>query len=286
MKKFFLLVLISSTFLGALAQQIPNNSFEQWTTGSNADPVGYATLDGLLFADLVAKSTDAHDGSFSVKLETQDLSFGRIPGIMFCSNDPAALSFGVPYTAKPTKLKGWVKHIIPGIDSATFVITLTRFNNATQQTDGVAVAQAIFQGNQTSWTPFEADFQYELNDAPDTILVLAASSITDSINTQLSQIWFDNIILEGVSGSLVFNPIEVSLLAAHPNPTAGGITVYTPDYRNSDMLVLTDLTGRVLLTQTIQGQTNTLQIAEAGIYLLEMKNANGQTIKRSRIVKQ
>jgi hypothetical protein len=290
MKKISSLVLFMFCITAANAQQITNNGFEQWTTGLNPDPVGYVTFDQFVFTDLVSKSTDAKVGSYSVKLETKDINlFGetsRVPGIMISSNDPAAFSVGVPYNATPTKFKGWTKHNIPGIDSSTFAITLTRFNTSTQQTDAVAAAQAIFTGTQNNWYAFEATFEYATTELPDTMIVLASSSISDSANTQLSSIWFDEIILEGVSGVSVFNPIIIELLSAHPNPANGVVNIYTPDFSAGDYIVVSDITGRIISTSQISGSNTALRVNISGVLILELKDASGNTLRRSKLINQ
>ncbi len=290
MKKIFTILFLLVCASSVNAQQIANNSFEEWTTGLTSDPVGYLTFDSFILTDLVSKSTDVQDGNFSVKLETKDVDlFGdisRVPGIMFSSNDPAAFAVGVPYNAMPTKMKGWTKYDIPGIDTGTFVITLTRYNTDLQQTEPVGAAQAIFIGTQNNWSEFEATFEYSSTELPDTMIVLASSSITDSVNTQLSSIWFDNITLEGVSGTSVFNPIVIELLKTHPNPSNGLTNIFTPDYKNGDFLVVSDLTGRVLSITQIFQTTTSVSLNSTGVFIVEMKDNTGRTFRRSKIINQ
>jgi hypothetical protein len=272
------------------AQQLTNNSFEEWSTGLNPDPIGFGSFDQFTFTDLVSQSNDAQDGAYSVKISTQDVdlfgSTNRVPGFMFNSPSSSLESLGVPYNASPTKLKGWTKYNVPGLDTAGIVVVLTYYNTTTLQSDLVAASQAIFTGNQNTWTSFEADFAYSSTNTPDTLSLVASSSLTDSINNQLSTIWFDNLILEGVGGTMVSNPIVIDILKAGPNPSSGDIYISTPDFSTGDYLNITDITGRQISMISVLSANTGLHINNPGVYFVELNNAEHVTIKRTRIIIQ
>lgn len=272
------------------AQQLTNNSFEEWTMGLNPDPVGFGSLDQLTLTDLVSQSNDAQDGDYSVKISTQDIDlFGtvsRVSGLMFNSPSSSIESIGVPYNASPTKLKGWTKYNVPGMDTAGIIIVLTYFNTSTQESDLVAVSQALFMGNQNTWTSFEADFAYSSTNTPDTLSLIASSSFTDSINNELSSIWFDNLILEGTGGTMVSNPVIIDLLNAGPNPSSGDLFISTPNFSAGDYLNITDITGRQISMISVLSANTGIHINDPGVYFVELNNAEHVTYKRTRIIIQ
>ncbi len=286
MKKTFLLLILIVSVSVVYGQQIQNNGFEEWTSDSLPNPVGYATFNQLLDEPFVTQSTDAHSGSYSVKLQTRDVNIGRVSALMFSSNDPSAFSFGVPYNVRPIKVIGWAKYNVPGIDTSTFAITLMHYNEAALQSEEVGSVQLYFTGVQNSWNAFTADFEYSLTDIPDTIIVFASTSITDSANQQLSALWLDDIMIEGGTGVMVSNPIVLGGLFTYPNPANGSISLYTPDFNYGDYIEVRDLAGRVLASMNIISNNTVMNLNMPGMYIVEVKSINGVTLRRNKVINQ
>lgn len=90
-------------FFSTASAQILNPSFEDWNT---FDPVNWSSTDDDGSIDAITESSDAHDGSSSVRMGVVDLSGFGIPPYLFSIDDN-----GNYYTVsqKHGSLKGWYK---------------------------------------------------------------------------------------------------------------------------------------------------------------------------------
>ena len=83
MKKIYLIaaVLLNVIFVKAQNPALPNQGFEFWTqSGNHLDPDNWNTLNnstGILGIFTATRVTDAHSGSYAIKLQTK-LVFGQI----------------------------------------------------------------------------------------------------------------------------------------------------------------------------------------------------------------
>lgn len=108
--------------------QAPENTFYEVDGGWSSSNTGALFLIALQKTDrfCVTQSDDAHSGNSAARIETidtqgQDMSFVKIPkvttGTLFLgkfeteiSNTLASTKFGIPFTAKPSVLKGYYKY--------------------------------------------------------------------------------------------------------------------------------------------------------------------------------
>lgn len=170
MKNLLLLlsIALSSTFI--TAQNIPNANFENWTVKS------YDTLDGYLSETpqmmqlfdtaLVTKSTDAYQGSYSIRMETKtngvDTSYG------YFTSGEFGVSNGLSYTQNPDSIVGFFKcNVQPG-DSAGLVVIFSLSGNP------IYFQTFAFTGSQNSWSRFAFPLNAPLT--PDSVFIGAASS--------------------------------------------------------------------------------------------------------------
>src|SRR4051812_36191884 len=180
-----LAILLSSFFIGN-AQQIPNGSFETWT--SVKAPDGWTTLDSLVPAlghsGLSDKDTiDKADGNASVRLTSKYISLANdtIPGVLslgrgfFTGTQP--VWFGIPFTFKPDTLFYSTKYVPVRNDTAGVEISLQRAGVIT-----MSVAYGITaDGGQ--WTDFFAPLRSYYTDTlttPDTLKLIFYSSFLES----------------------------------------------------------------------------------------------------------
>ena len=65
----------------------------------------------------------------------------------------------------------------------------------------------------------------------------------------------------------------------YPNPASNQLAVYSKQLTVSTCTI-TDLTGRILFTETISSSETKIDISslQSGIYFIEVKNANGKSI--------
>lgn len=114
--------------------QLPNSSFEEWTTYDNAGIPGSAYpafwdtgnhgSKTMMGRQVTTQSTDyAHSGSYSICLKSQFVGVGRLGKFaagnvfagryLYTDNTDGELGWGQPWTLKPRQVKAWVKYV-PG----------------------------------------------------------------------------------------------------------------------------------------------------------------------------
>ena len=128
----------TATFTTEAAAALPNSSFENWQTLSSSAMVMYGPGEEMFWdsgnhgsATLNKNVTSPdetykHSGRYSVKLQSQFvgvLSFGKFAaGNLFAGQylrtdgTDGVLSFGRPFTSRPTKLKGYIKYTPGTVD--------------------------------------------------------------------------------------------------------------------------------------------------------------------------
>lgn len=158
------------TILFTKAQNIHNQSFENWSIESYDTLDGYTTLNQLnlmYFNTTTAnKSTDAFQGNYSIRLETKTNGIDTMYGQF--STGPLGTS-GVPYSQNPDSLVGYYKcNVQPG-DTAGILITYGLMGNL------VHFSQFGFTGTQNTWTRFSFPVKSQIF-TPDSIFIGAASS--------------------------------------------------------------------------------------------------------------
>src|SRR5690554_3964387 len=170
MMKKLLTIPFILTILFTKAQNIPNQSFENWSIESYDTLDGYTTLNQLnlmYFNTTTAKkSTDAFQGNYSILLETKtngiDTMSGQFSIGLFGTN-------GVPYSQNPDSLVGYYKCNVHAGDTAGILVMYSFM--------GIPVhfSQFGFTGSQTTWTRFSFPVKSQ-SFTPDSISIGAASS--------------------------------------------------------------------------------------------------------------
>ena len=138
MKKIYLIaaVLLNVIFVKAQNPALPNQGFEFWTqSGNHLDPDNWNTLNnstGILGIFTATRVTDAHSGSYAIKLQTK-LVFGQIAnGIAstgtIITTPPYGVTGGIPYTGRPDSIAGWYKYTPVGTDSGFVQFSLLDAN--------------------------------------------------------------------------------------------------------------------------------------------------------------
>lgn len=125
--KITLLTALVAAFFALNAQQVPNGSFETWTTTTAPD--GWTTLDAIIPpiapSGLSMKDTaDKVDGAVSVKLTSTFIALANdtIPGILSLGtgffNGASPQFYGAPFTYRPDTLFFSYKYTPVGNDTA------------------------------------------------------------------------------------------------------------------------------------------------------------------------
>jgi len=226
MKRVF--VLISSIFIlnaASYAQQMPNGSFETWSSG---EPDNWNTTNqnilGLDFITVTKDITGPQNGLASAKLTvvTKSIPFVgsfTLPGVLTLGilnidlfTQTASLTGGYPFTGMPQKLTGFFKYQPVNNDTCAFGWGLTKWNNGVQDTIGYAAIDTM--GTFNAWTYFEIPLEYLIWEAPDTMNILFINSNPlDGLDHTGSKLWIDNLSFEygtvGIEGVTFAKEISI-----------------------------------------------------------------------------
>jgi hypothetical protein len=226
MKSFISLIsfiLISSYQI--FAQQSPNSSFENWTSGS---PDNWSTSNQSLpligaFTMVTKDVTSPQSGTASAKLTTvtKTIPFAgsyTLPGVLTLGkinidilNKTASISGGSPFAGTPEKLTGYFKYLPVNNDTCAMGWGLTKWNNGIRDTIGYgAIAK---KGTYDNWTYFEIPLFYRLNETPDTVNIVFLNTNPLNMNNHTgTSMWIDNLSfvygtvgIEGVTFSKELN---------------------------------------------------------------------------------
>lgn len=304
MKRALLFTLCTLSF-ELWAQQIPNNSFETWTSelnGTYEEPGDWwATLNFLRgfgqFAPVTVKKTsDAQSGQYAAEMTTGTFGTFTIPGLMVSGvvgeidlTDPTdVIERGQPFTATPDKISGYYKYSPVNDDSAAVNAMLTKYNTSTNRRDTIGFAEQVFYSNVGTYTPFEATFNYDIpNTTPDTIIIVLVSSAgAQTLSGQPgSKFTVDNLSLSYIQGIKmdVFNAINVKV---YPNPATDKIIFSTAQPSCSRTINLYNQLGKNCLNAPFQHTTLEMDISTlvSGKYLFAVQEGD-KIISKGTIVK-
>jgi len=282
---FAIFLLLTLCFSNLLFAQPLNNSFENWNT---LDPVDWLSSDELYGGtfDGIIQSSDAHEGSFSARLEVIDIGggLGSMP-YLWSIDDAGSLH---PVTQKYGSLKGWYKFSPQGND--ILYVGVVMFDS-----DSSAIGAGVFiQSNQvTSWTEFEAPIYYNPG-SPNPIQVLINIYIADStgqINVGtfalIDQLSFSGpSSVEQISGL----PMDFNLSQNYPNPFNPTTNIeYSIPEASFVQLKVYDVLGNEVATLVNEEQSAGIYRADfsgtdlaSGLYIAKLQAGNySKTIKMS-----
>ncbi len=254
-KYLFLIIITLAISITAISQQQPENpGFENWESVPVAgeEPVEWSSLKtsdgGTLinaFAPVVwAKSTDAHTGSYSVKLTniyvaiastvaTGTVTNGRIhaeisgTGWAFSDSIPANTQWYTSFNQKPDSVVVWAKFFPQGNDVAAVKALLHTGYAQIPQADmstWVSLAQIDIPDEVSTWTRFSAPFVYFSEDTPEKILFVLSGGGEASVENTVT--YFDDL-------ELIYNPLSLDLKVMLEGPYAGSNQMSTdlnPDH--------------------------------------------------------
>ncbi|RYY16380.1 MAG: hypothetical protein EOO36_11255, partial [Cytophagaceae bacterium] len=105
----------------ARAQAVANGGFETWAARNGVDaPTGWLTTDDVVLSAFglplptgsFTKTTDAHSGTYALRLETKSTLLGALPGAVGGGTKVGpniALPGGLPFTGRPAMLQFYYK---------------------------------------------------------------------------------------------------------------------------------------------------------------------------------
>ena len=235
MKKITFLDLLLGSLFATGQNQLPNNSFENWTADTIKTPDGYVSSADYKHKTL--PSTDAVSGQYSLYMETEVDSFFNDTSAGFIVNfDPDNFSGGVPFTFHADSLCGYYKANIQGQDTA-WIFAMFKFNGTPI---GMASLPISANENTSTWTRFSVPTGMPSMFNPDSMMFGAVSSnylgsgigitsgsvlmldsiyfksssnAVDTLNNYDFERWTDNILetLDGYNTSAVWEDIHIPM---------------------------------------------------------------------------
>jgi hypothetical protein len=304
---FTVLLLHGSFFIAQ--QQLENPSFENWeNTGSpTEEPTEWSSIktsDAGSFLNSSApqvceQSTDAHTGTYSVRLEnksvfgivaTGTLTNGRAhadtdPEKGYVFTDANDSNWNTPFTDRPDSLTGWYKYAPSSGDKAKVeaIIHSGAAKNPEKGTAGNFIGRARFVTDTAAivWTRFSVPFSYFNGNASSHILLVLTSG-DSTIAKNGSVAFYDDI-------ELVYNPVSVSeiepsQILTYQNGT--NICVKLPENNSTNIsAIVYDLQGRKVSAKSnlMQGMNYLDLPKHDGVYLVSI-NLNGKIITKKLVV--
>lgn len=303
MKK--LLLIFSATPAIFYAQtQFENPGFETWEgSGSTEEPAQWSSiktsdngsLNGLA-PQVLFKSTDAHSGSYSIKLENKS-SFGVVangiitngqvhadmnPSNGYVFTNTSNANWNTPFTDRPDSLVGWYKYTPSGVDKGKVEVHL--HTGAGQNPENGTLANRIggarfniANSTVSSWTRFSVPFYYVNSNAPTHMLAVLTSG--DSTNAVANSVaYFDDL-------EFIYNPssVEENIFSAAQIFQHNGLLNINmrAEYESGAFVSVTDIQGRTLIENNVlkSGQNHFSVPFSSGIYLISF-TYNNQVVTR------
>lgn len=181
-KTSILFAVLASVTISANSQTIPNNGFETWAI---TPPAPFESAEGWAGGPSISKSTNAHSGSFALKLETAVFTnpnngeTDTISGNAFTGTPGMGPGMpgtpGFAFTNRPDSLTGWYTYSTSGNDANEVRVILSRWDAITLQRE--EIANTVFSCNPNDiYTRFSFPIQYNNINTPDTAAIEIRSS--------------------------------------------------------------------------------------------------------------
>ncbi len=256
-------------------QPFPNGDFENWTSKTWDNLSGWDS-----WGSGVSKSTSSYGGLYAVRFETVsdcgDNGNINPSGITSGHLTPNhGVVGGYPYTGTSDKFCGYYKYAPMGNDSAEIHIDLTKnFNNVG------GIMHLLPAAN--NFTYFEVSFSSGI--VPDTLRIDVQSSKSNPSSANIgSVLYLDDLYL--LSDPLgIFNNHKNDGIFFYPNPAKEILNVQFKGKLTNEPKVIT--VYNTLGENIGSWKTDEKQIVletksfPVGIYLLQMKTANGVIVKK------
>jgi hypothetical protein len=258
---------------------IPNNSFEDMITTSTEELDDWFTFNPIIVAQIggssyATKSTDAAEGTYSVRIETTADNFDEdIPALVTngyydLMNDEFA--GGDAFNAQPGQFTGQYKYTPSGTDSAWVLLYMWNAGNPSL----IEIEDTL--GTTASWTDFSIDLTFSA--APDSMQLILYSG--DNVGSVL---YVDDLQFAG--GDLGTETIDLlSGWTYFPNPANSEVTV---NYTKATSIEIIDISGKTMFIDNNPINSSTKIATDKwnnGIYFIRL-NQNGLMKTKKLVIK-
>lgn len=200
MKKIIVsFILISALFSKAIAQQIANGNFENWTINTlYEEPDSFLSTNSWLYMSTgngnVAKTTSAYHGSYAVQLTTVQTSTDTMFGGLFIgSPGNQTIDGGIPYTGQPDSISVYVKYNIQPNDTGFFIVAFKNGGSI------ISMAVQTFTGVQSTYMRIAVPTNLPVSPVPDSLVAIISSSNLDPPRFPGSTLTLDSVTMIGTT---------------------------------------------------------------------------------------
>ncbi|MBI2966316.1 MAG: T9SS type A sorting domain-containing protein [Bacteroidetes bacterium] len=157
--------------------QIPNNSFENWTTNSSSNPDVWMSSNSFWFgSNSVIQDTNSYSGFYAARVQTVNFGSDTARGMLLIGTPGnQTINGGVPYTGHPDSMSCAVHFNIQPDDTAVVYIFFKK--------NGLMIGMFAvrFWGTQPAWLPVKEPVYWFVPDSvySDTVAALITSSNMD-----------------------------------------------------------------------------------------------------------
>ncbi len=253
-----------------ITQQLPNPSFENWSTTTFETPDSWTTTNGASSAQNVyaaTKSADSKVGSYALRLETIEVFDDTIGLISNGTFGRDSIVGGIPFNAMADTLVGYYKYTPNGTDTAAMGLTFSK--------NQLELAR-IFETFTSTSTYTQFKIPFSLLQAPDTLRIDLVASARE--NVLGSVLFIDDLRLNSIINSLDKELTELRDLKLYPNPSTEYLSISFQSLKTNIELEIVDAIGRVYQSDTATVGQSSVKIATSslpfGIYYVRFKVGN------------
>ena len=279
------LALATSVVFG---QTIPNPSFEDWSTATTPEPVGWASSNAYATAlsagVTVTKVTPGQAGTSAADLVSKS-GATVVPGLITTGTiSGTTVIGGLAYTTRSTNLTGYYQYTPSGADVALVSVFLSKRNLTTNKRDTIAYGTFTPNSTVTTYTAFDVVLNYtKYNNAaaPDSELIIMSSSKNFTAAIAGSVLLVDNLSFSGVFTGINESNITANS-SAYPNPAVNELTITTDEQANG--ISLYDIAGRKMDEVTVENKMALINTAiyAKGIYYYTVTGRNNAVMSKGK----
>lgn len=254
---------------------IPNAGFEMWTNPYT--PEHWETTNLLIPPGhfTCSRTGNCCQGSWAIQLKTISFEGFIVPGVASLGHIGMGYTEGgVPFTGRPSAIKGWFRHPSKKDEVALYV---QFFRNGEE----IGGAEWTMSDSVPGYTPFTVPVVFTSPLTPDTINI---TILTDWI-VPGSMLQIDGLEFEFPPVGMGYPDAVPLRIEVSPNPTSGRVRIRLPQEQLCDIAVY-NLTGEVVLSlrDVRDEQQVDLTGVPSGVYLVDA--VQGEARCSARLIRQ